>query len=61
MINALLSLKLNQKNGYKPTNPTSPCIFVKHICVSNACNMDFLSFIVLGDELLIACIYFALY
>ena len=36
-------------------------LFVKRMCVSNACNTDFRLFIVLGDELLITCIYFALY
>ena len=36
-------------------------LFVKCMRVSNACNMDFRLFIVLGDKLLITCIYFALY
>ena len=36
-------------------------LLVKRIRVSNACNTNFRLFIVLGDELLIACIYFTLY
>ena len=35
--------------------------FVKCMHVSNACNIDFCLFIVLGDELLIPCIYLTLY
>ena len=34
---------------------------VKRMRVSNACNTNFRLFIVLGDELLIAFIYFTLY
>ena len=36
-------------------------LFDKRMRVSNACNMDFRLFMVLEDELLIHCIYVALY
>ena len=36
-------------------------LFDKRMRVSNACNTDFRLFMVLGDKLLIHCIYLALY
>ena len=36
-------------------------LFVKRMRISNTCNTDFHLFIVLGEELLIVCIYFTLY
>ena len=36
-------------------------LFDKRIRVSNACNTDFRLFMVLGEEMLIHCIYLALY
>ena len=36
-------------------------LLVKRMRVSNACNTNFRLFIVLGDELLLAYIYFTLY
>ena len=36
-------------------------LLAKRMRVSNACNTNFRLFIVLGDELLIPCIYFILY
>ena len=61
MINPLLSSKLNRNNGHKPINHIINDLLVKRMHVSNACNTNFRLFTVLGDELLIACIYFTLY
>ena len=36
-------------------------LFDKRMHVSNACNTDFRLFMVLGEEMLIHCIYLALY
>ena len=36
-------------------------LFVKSMCVSNACNTDFHLIIIPGDELLQPCIYLTLY
>ena len=58
MINPLLSSKLNLNNG---RNLQITYLLVKRMRVSNTCNTNFRLFIVLGDELLIACIYFTLY
>ena len=57
MINPLLSSKLNRNNGRK-TQITY--LLVKRMHVSNACNTNFRLFIVLGNELLIAYVYFNL-
>ena len=58
MINLLLSSKVVKIMGL---TIQITHLFVKRIRVSNACNTNFRLFILLGDELLIACIYFTLY
>ena len=42
-------------------SPLTAHLFDKRIRVSNACNTDFRLFMVLGEEMLIYCIYLALY
>ena len=55
---ALSSSKLTEIMG---VSLLTTHLFDKRMHVSNACNTDFRLFMVLGDELLIHCIYLALY
>ena len=61
MLNALSSSKSSWNDGRKAIRLKVIHSFAKCIRVSNACNPDFRLFFVLGDELLIHCIYLNLY